>query len=303
MPQGEGNPGGIDWRTVIRRIAPSAKAFIVDGLGDAMPSIAEKFQINTALRQAHFLAQLAHESANFQTTVEFASGAAYEGRADLGNTQRGDGVRFKGRGLIQLTGRSNYGRYGQILGVDFVGHPDLAAQFPWAALTGGEYWKARNINAPADRDDVVQVTRLINGGTNGLSSRQEYLRKAKDVLRNPPKIPGAPPAPVPPAPVPPAPATPAMPAPAPPTPDTPAPAPPTPANPGTVNVAAKCATTTVNIRSGAGTTNAIVEKANTGDSFVLKGDIINSGGYPWLDVSFELFLFVITNQVQSCSMQ
>jgi hypothetical protein len=123
-------------------------------------------------------------------TTEFASGAAYEGRRDLGNTQKGDGVRFKGRGLIQLTGRSNYAKYGNILGADLVGNPPSAAEFPWAALTAGVYWRDRNINSKADRDDVVGVTKLVNGGTNGLSDRRTMLANAKRVLANAGSIPG-----------------------------------------------------------------------------------------------------------------
>lgn len=164
-------------------MTPRAKASIVDGLAQYMPRMVAQFGINTPLRQAHFLAQCGHESASFTTTVEFASGAAYEGRRDLGNTQAGDGRRFKGRGLIQLTGRANYKRYGDILGVDLVSSPDTAAQFPWAVLTAGQYWLDRSINALADRDDINGVTRKVNGGTNGLAHRQQLLAAAKRALQ------------------------------------------------------------------------------------------------------------------------
>lgn len=180
-----------DWATVIRRIAPAARANIVSGLAAAMPQVLKTADLTTPLRQAHFLAQLAHESAGFKTTTEYASGAAYNGRADLGNTQPGDGVRYKGRGLIQLTGRANYRAMGRVLGQDFENNPELAAQFPWAALTAAVYWKNRNINAAADKDDLQRVTRLINGGLNGLADRAQYLRKAKDVLRAAPEKPKA----------------------------------------------------------------------------------------------------------------
>lgn len=172
-----------DWASVIRKIAPGAKLSIVSGLASAMPRVISLADLNTPLRQAHFLAQLAHESDGFRTTTEYASGAAYNGRADLGNTQPGDGVRYKGRGLIQITGRDNYRAMGEALGQDFEGNPTLASQFPWAALTAAVYWRNRNINAAADKDDLKRVTRLINGGLNGLADRAQYLKIAKTVLQ------------------------------------------------------------------------------------------------------------------------
>ena len=174
------------WAAIIKEISPRAKPKIVAGLADAMPKVIELAGLTTQLRQVHFLAQLAHESAGFTTTEEFASGAAYEGRRDLGNLKRGDGRKFKGRGLIQLTGRANYARIGNILGVDFIANPKLAGQFPWAALTAAIFWRENRINEAADKDDVRRVTRIINGGYNGLADRQEYLaatRRALDPVR------------------------------------------------------------------------------------------------------------------------
>lgn len=138
--------------------------------------------INTPQRQAMFIAQLAHESGGFRYMEEIASGAAYEGRSDLGNTQPGDGVRFKGRGYIQITGRHNYTEAGRALGLDLVNNPQLAAQPENAARIAAWYWDSRNINAAADRGDFVQVTRLINGGTNGLADRQGYYQRAQAAL-------------------------------------------------------------------------------------------------------------------------
>ncbi len=83
--------------------------------------------LDNSLRLIHFLAQLAHETGNFRYMEEIASGAAYEGRKDLGNTQAGDGKRFKGRGPIQLTGRANHRKYGQQLGIDFENNPEIVA--------------------------------------------------------------------------------------------------------------------------------------------------------------------------------
>lgn len=173
----------VDWPAVIKQICPSGSQTIRKGVADAMPDLATKFGINTPLRQAHFLAQCAHESAGMRTTVEYASGKEYEGRKDLGNVQPGDGVRYKGRGLIQLTGRANYAAYGKKLGMDLVGHPDDAAAFPAAILTAGQYWADHGLNAIADKDDVLTITKRINGGTNGLAERKAYLAKAKAVLK------------------------------------------------------------------------------------------------------------------------
>jgi len=150
---------------------------------DFAPTL-DRYEINTLLRIAHFMGQVTHECAGFRTCEEFASGAAYEGRSDLGNTEAGDGKRYKGRGLIQLTGRANYRHYGQILGLPLEEQPELAAQPLNALIVACEYWKGRNINAAADRDDLLAVTKLVNGGTNGLEDRRNYLQKAKAALAN-----------------------------------------------------------------------------------------------------------------------
>lgn len=138
--------------------------------------------MDSALRLAHFMAQLIHESGSFRYMEEIANGSAYEGRADLGNTQTGDGRRYKGRGPIQLTGRVNYRIYGKRLGIDFERHPEIVA-FPsiglWVAL---EYWTVKNLNALADVDNIEAITRRVNGGTNGLADRKAQLAKVKGWL-------------------------------------------------------------------------------------------------------------------------
>jgi putative chitinase len=168
---------------ILRNIAgaPVSKN-IVDGLVENLPETLEKYNINTRLRIAHFLAQLAHESDHFRTFEEYASGAGYEGRRDLGNVVRGDGKRYKGRGPIQITGRYNYRKYGKILGVDLENNPHLAATPRLGTLIAGEYWHQNDLNQWADRDNGKQITRKINGGYNGLKDRLEKIERAKKAL-------------------------------------------------------------------------------------------------------------------------
>lgn len=148
-----------------------------------------RFGIVTALQKAHFLAQVAHESDGFNTAVEYASGKAYDTGAlaeRLGNTPAadGDGQKYKGRGLIQLTGKANYAAYSQaIYGDDrAVRDPAMVARLPDAALAAGWFWESKRLNALADRDDVIAVTRRINGGTNGLEDRKRRLAHAKKLF-------------------------------------------------------------------------------------------------------------------------
>lgn len=138
--------------------------------------------LENSLRLIHFLAQLAHESGNFKYMEEIASGAAYEGRKDLGNTQAGDGKRFKGRGPIQLTGRANYRRYGQQLGIDFENNPEIVALPSVGLLVACKFWSDNGLNELADKDDVLSITKRINGGTNGLQDRKDKLKLIKSML-------------------------------------------------------------------------------------------------------------------------
>lgn len=135
-----------------------------------------------ALRFAHFFAQIIHESGGFRYMEEIASGQAYEGRADLGNTQAGDGRRFKGRGPIQITGRANYRAFGRKIGIDIEASPELAAIPSIGLHLACAYWDDRKLNAPADRDDVLAITRAINGGTNGLADRRNNLAMMKGLV-------------------------------------------------------------------------------------------------------------------------
>lgn len=171
-----------DWKRVLKTICPRGKSSIIAGLAAEMPRCVEVAGLQTLQRQAHFLAQVAHESAGLRTTVEYASGAAYEGRRDLGNTHPGDGRRFRGRGLIQLTGRANYTDMSHKTGVDLVSDPEAAARFPIAAHSAAVFWRSRDLNADADADNLRAVTRKINGGYNGLAQRAAYLKAAKRAL-------------------------------------------------------------------------------------------------------------------------
>jgi putative chitinase len=145
----------------------------------------KEFQINTPARIAAFLAQLAHESGSLRYSEEIASGAAYEGRKDLGNVKVGDGKRYKGRGLIQVTGRHNYTKYGKILGLPLAENPKLAENPTNSARIAGAYWQACGLNKLADKNTLESfklISRRINGGYNGLSDRINYWNLAKSIL-------------------------------------------------------------------------------------------------------------------------
>jgi putative chitinase len=146
----------------------------------------DRFEISASpLRVAHFLAQIAHESGELRYTEELASGAAYEGRNDLGNTEPGDGIRFKGRGLIQITGRANYLKLSAALYGDaqtLIETPELLETKEAACLSAGWFWSANHLNNLADGDLFEHITRRINGGINGYADRAMYLKRAKEAL-------------------------------------------------------------------------------------------------------------------------
>ncbi|MCL1491406.1 MAG: hypothetical protein M1G31_11725 [Pseudanabaena sp. Salubria-1] len=173
---------GLITQEQLSAIAPYSRRDRLEKLLPHLNNTMQRYAITTPLRKAHFLAQLGHESDGFNTNEEYASGAAYEGRRDLGNTQAGDGVRFKGRGLIQVTGRANYADCGRALGVDLINNPQRLGDFDLACLSAGWFWDTRKLNNHADRDDVLTITKIINGGTNGLADRRSYLSRAKRVF-------------------------------------------------------------------------------------------------------------------------
>lgn len=152
------------------------KGHVPSNVLSQIPETAKKFGITNNLRLAHFLSQCAHESGNFKWVVEFASGKAYEGRKDLGNTETGDGVRFKGRGYIQLTGRSNYSKFSKFCGEDCVSNPDLVSN-KYPMMSAAYFFNSIKLWETCDKgssDEVVKlVTKRVNGGYNGLEDRQK----------------------------------------------------------------------------------------------------------------------------------
>lgn len=132
------------------------------------------------LHVAMWLAQIAHESAQLRYTREIASGAAYEGRRDLGNTEPGDGQRYRGRGLLQVTGRDNYRAYMLAAGVDALAEPALLEAPETAADSAGWVWVSHELAELSEKaDPVLAVTRRLNGGTNGLSERRQFFAAAQ----------------------------------------------------------------------------------------------------------------------------
>jgi|688.fasta_scaffold19446_3 putative chitinase len=178
---------------------------------DALQNTFNKYQINTIKRQAHFIGQCAHESNWFNIleenlnysaqglmsiwgsrfpTIEIAQQYAkqpekiankvYGGR--MGNLEDGDGWKYRGRGIIQLTGRENYRNTGRALGLDLEGFPELALVPLYACLSAGHYWSKKGLNELADKDDYKEITRRINGGQTGIMDRIYKTKKTEEVL-------------------------------------------------------------------------------------------------------------------------
>jgi putative chitinase len=187
------DPGPIDgimgrktWRALLdhmaRRPLDARGDLIAEGMIKHLPA----YSIDTELRIAHFLAQACHETGDFNHLREIwgptAAQRRYEGRKDLGNTQPGDGRRYMGRGIFQLTGRANYREIGKALSLPLEAEPDLAARGDLSVRIACHYWMTRGINALADKDDIQAVTKKINGGHNGLKDRERCLARAKAIL-------------------------------------------------------------------------------------------------------------------------
>jgi len=145
-----------------------------------------EFGVDTPCRKAAFLAQVGHESGYLRFVEELwgptPAQKAYEGRTSLGNYEPGDGYKFRGRGLIQITGRGNYTEVGKALGLDLVRCPSLLAEPLAAARSAGWFWRQHGLNKYADRSDFEGLTRKINGGLNGYIDRCALWVTAQEVL-------------------------------------------------------------------------------------------------------------------------
>ena len=173
-----------------------------------------KYEINTKLRICHFLAQMLHESGNLQhlhenlnysaeglnktfhkyfPTLESATSYArnqekiankvYSNRMGNGDELSGDGYNFRGRGGFQTTGKDNYSLLSKDTGIDFINHPELLETYKYAILSAGYFWNSHKLNIKADKDDVVGITQIINGGQIGITERTVLLSKCKNIIK------------------------------------------------------------------------------------------------------------------------
>ena len=164
--------------SIYKEAKPSLHTLYAPLLQQAM----EKYNITTGAQQAMFLAQVGHESGQLRYVKELASGEAYEGRKDLGNTSPGDGVKYKGRGLIQITGKTNYVLAGVGMDLPLLEHPELLEQPENAAMSAAWWWNNKKLNRFADVGDIQGCTKIINGGYNGLSDRTLLYKRAIGAL-------------------------------------------------------------------------------------------------------------------------
>ena len=167
----------------LKRIAPYARGSNIDVYTPLLNKYMGQYGINTQARKAAFLATILHESGSLNYTEEIASGVAYEGRKNLGNSEAGDGKKFKGRGLIQLTGRYNYTVASLATGIDFIKNPELLSEPENATKISCWWWHSKGLNELADRGDFRRITRIVNGGFRGWTDRLNFYNRAKEVLK------------------------------------------------------------------------------------------------------------------------
>lgn len=207
--------GGVHFsEKQLQAIIPNASAHNISKYIHPLNQRMAEFDINTPLRAAHFIAQIAHESGGLRFNQENLNYSAkalrlvfgkyfpsddlaevyarqpekianrvYANRMGNGPEESGDGWKFRGRGLIQLTGYDNYQKCGEALGLDLINYPDQVSEDPdISMLAVGWFWQANNLNRLADSDDVRALTKRINGGYHGLEDRISYLERAKNIL-------------------------------------------------------------------------------------------------------------------------
>lgn len=185
---------------IMPNMPAARRALFLPALNQTM----QAYTISNRLRAAAFLGQLAHESGEFRYMEELWGPTAQQLRYEppstlatrLGNTQAGDGKRYKGRGPIQITGRANYKRYGELLGLDLVGKPELVATPGVGLSAAGMFWRTNGLNALAELQDYREITRRINGGYTGWEDRLRYYEAAKKVLATGFSVPKSAPVPV-----------------------------------------------------------------------------------------------------------
>lgn len=156
---------------------------LIDRFLGPLNATLDEFEINTPQRIRMFLAQIGHESGQLRYVKELASGEAYEGRKDLGNTSPGDGARYKGRGLIQITGRSNYALASLALGLPLLEKPELLEEDQNACRSAGWFWYKSNLNSLADMGLFREITKRINGGYNGYADRYKLYQRALEIIK------------------------------------------------------------------------------------------------------------------------
>lgn len=168
--------------SILKKCMPHATEANIKLFTGPLNLTCDKYEINTNRRQAAFLAQIAHESGSLRYVEELASGEEYEGRSDLGNTKPGDGKRFKGRGLIQITGRHNYEAVGYALNYNFIEDPEALEKPGAASLSSGWFWYLHGLNRLADIDAFEKITKRINGGLNGHHDRLKHWENCRKAL-------------------------------------------------------------------------------------------------------------------------
>lgn len=164
-------------KSILKNICP--QSIKIDTYLPFLNEYMADYEISSLLRARHFIAQVAHESAQFNYNKEIASGAAYEGRLDLGNNQKGDGVKFKGRGLIHLTGRTNYAHLSDQMFRDdrLLRNPEILEEPKYSVESACIFWWNNDLNEIADTDNIKLITKIINGGYNGLADRIEFYNR------------------------------------------------------------------------------------------------------------------------------